>query len=78
MVLKNTRTGVQIGVAHLPNRKKPCLVVDTSEGWTQHQKAPCVKKYASFDNVFAAEQFMQILAEFVDAVDMENEVERGV
>ena len=78
MILKNTRTGVQIGVANLPNRKKPCLVVDTSQGCTRFQKEPCIIKYASFNNVFAAEQFMRILAEFVDAVDMENEAERGV
>ena len=74
MVLKNTRTGVRIGVANLPNRKKPCLVVDTSQGCTRLQKEPCIIKYASFNNVFAAEQFMQILSEFVNAVDADNEV----
>lgn len=78
MTLKNTRTGVQIYATKLPDRKKPCLVVDTTDGCTRLQKEHCIIKYASFNNVFAAEQFMQILAEFVDAVDVENEVERDV
>ena len=58
MFLKNETTGIMIGVADMPERKKPCLVV--KDGVT-------MTKYASFNNDFAADKFMEILSEFVGA-----------
>jgi len=65
MILENSQTGVRIGAMYLPGRKKPCLVVDTTRGRTKHQHNPCITKYASFNNDFAASEFMMILAEFM-------------
>lgn len=59
MWLVNRLTGIKIGSMNMsPARKKPCLVVDDGK---------CVTKYASFNNETAALEFMEILAEFVDA-----------
>jgi len=51
--------GVSIGVeTEMPYRKKPCLVVKKGNTGT---------KYASFNNMESAQEFMNIFAEFVGA-----------
>lgn len=50
---------VFIGVSNMPYRKKPCLVV---------QQGNCVIKYATFNNEYAAKEFMDIFAGFIGAV----------
>lgn len=65
MVLENMKTGVRIGAADLPGRKKPCLIVDTTKGRSKYQHDPCITKYASFNNELSASEFMMILAEFM-------------
>lgn len=69
-MLENSRTGVKIGMMHMPYRKKPCLVVDTTGGRSKYQNDPCVCKYASFNSELAASEFMMILAEFVNAKEV--------
>ena len=43
-----------IGVAYLPNRKKPCLVIGDSHSIT---------KFATFNNALAARVFMDLFAD---------------
>lgn len=47
---------IKIGVAYMPHRKKPCLVI-------QHGNTVC--KYASFNDEYCARAFMDILADFM-------------
>jgi len=62
-LLINKLSGVKIGVWDMsPARKRPCLVV---------VKDNCVTKYALFNNDFAAVEFMNILADFVEAERVE-------
>lgn len=51
-----------IGVHTMPQRKKPCLVV---------MKGNEVVKYASFNNDYAAKEFMDIFAQFLGIGEME-------
>ena len=56
-ILKSLKAGIGIGVDKaMPGRKKPCLVVFDGN---------CETKYASFNNEYAADRFMEILADFV-------------
>lgn len=64
MMLVNNRTGMKIGVQNLPGLSRPCLVV---------QDNAQIVKYASFNNDFMADEFMQILADFVGAERREDE-----
>ncbi len=64
MILENNITGIRIGVYTLPQRTKPCLCVE---------KGNCLTKYATFNNDLAANDFMEILAEFVGARNEETE-----
>ena len=63
-VLENKLTGVKIGVYKMPGRKKPCLGIKEGSSLT---------KYATFNNEFAADEFMEKLAEFTNARDERNE-----
>ena len=47
---------ISIGISTMPNLKKPCLVV---------QEGNCITKYASFNNIYAAHEFMDIFADFM-------------
>ena len=49
---------ISIGIAHLPQRTKPCLVV---------QRGNVMTKYASFNNDYSAQEFMNIFAGFIGA-----------
>ena len=64
MILTNTKTGVSIGVYDMPYRKKPCLAI---------QEGNTLIKYASFNNDFAATEFMEKLRNFIGVEDMEAE-----
>ena len=47
---------IEIGVSYMPYRTKPCLVVCDGNA---------VTKYASFNNEYAAREFMDMFADFV-------------
>ena len=64
MILTNTNTGVSIGVYNMPYRKKPCLAI---------REGNVLTKYASFNNNFAAAEFMKKLRNFIGVEDMEAE-----
>ena len=62
--LVSNQTDIRIGVMDMsPARKKPCLVVMDGNK---------VVKYASFNNDMAADEFMDILADFIGATTMEE------
>ncbi len=67
MRLVNEETGMEIGVANMPGRVKPCLIVKTDNVTT---------KYASFNNDFAADRFMELLSDFVGAHSDEDRPDR--
>lgn len=63
MILTNKKTGVSIGVYYMPYRKKPCLAI---------REGSVLTKYASFNNDFAAFEFMQKLSDFVGVKNNEE------
>ena len=63
MILTNTKTGVSIGVYDMPYRKKPCLAI---------REGNVLTKYASFNNDFAAFEFMQKLSDFIGVKNNEE------
>ena len=57
---------MRIGVAYLPNRKKPCLVIGDSHSIT---------KFATFNNALAARVFMDLFADYlgIQRIDWDND-----
>ena len=57
---------MRIGVAYLPNRKKPCLVIGDSHSIT---------KFATFNNALAARVFMDLFADYlgIQRIDWNND-----
>lgn len=62
MILENKQSGIRIGVYDMPYRTKPCLCVQDGNRLT---------KYATFNNDLAANDFMEILAEFMGVTTSE-------
>jgi hypothetical protein len=63
IVLRHEETGEAIGAYRFPDRKKPCLCV---------RKGGSIRVYGTFNNDGAADDFMNVLAEFFGVKEKEE------